>query len=71
MHLYFYYEVYDPALAPAIRVVTSIAFFRGGCRVFETTPVVATALNGSDRKGVRFQFDAAVRQRLRITVRRC
>ena len=42
-HLYFYYEVYDPALAPAIRVVTA--------------PVVATALNGSDRKGVRFQFD--------------
>ena len=56
-HLYFYYEVYDPALAPAIRVVTSLAFFRGGHRLFETAPVVATALNGSDRKGVRFQFD--------------
>jgi len=51
--------VYDPGLAPAIRVVTSIAFFRGGRRVFETAPVVATALNGSDRKGVRFQFDVA------------
>src|SRR5205823_8031639 len=29
-HLYFYYELYDPALAPAIRGVTSPALFLGG-----------------------------------------
>ena len=33
-HLYFYYEVYDPA-AP-VKVLTSIAFFRGRQRAFET-----------------------------------
>src|SRR5471030_3560675 len=38
-HLYFYYEVYDP-VAP-VNVVTSIAFFRGRVRAFET-PVVHT-----------------------------
>ena len=36
-HLYFYYEVYDPA--QPVKVMTSIAFFRGKVRAFET-PVV-------------------------------
>src|SRR5207244_11406317 len=35
-HLYFYYELYDPARTPAPKVLTSIAFFRGKVRVFET-----------------------------------
>jgi hypothetical protein len=53
-HLYFYYEVYDPA--QPVKLMTSIAFFRGRQRVFET-PVVQTAeLAGSDKKAV-FQFD--------------
>ena len=54
-HLYFYYEVYDPA--QPVNVMTSIAFFRGRQRVFET-PVVQTAeLGGSDKKTAVFQFD--------------
>jgi hypothetical protein len=65
-HLYFYYEVYDPARttseaaasAPrSIRIVTSLTFFRAGVRVFETPPVEATALNGADRQSTVFQFD--------------
>ena len=64
-HLYFYYEVYDPARAPAeaedrsqpIRLVTSIQFFRGRVRAFETAPVQMTTLTAADRKAVIFQFD--------------
>jgi hypothetical protein len=69
-HLYFYYEVYDPAkpssgasdasAAPAtsgIKVLTSIAFFRGKVRAFETPVVEATELTASDRRTAVFQFD--------------
>jgi VWFA-related protein len=78
-HLYFYYEVYDPAKpaaaasagtappqpiapaqaasAPAIRVLTSIAFFRGKVRAFETPTIEATELTSPDRKTAVFQFD--------------
>ncbi|HMB81430.1 MAG TPA: VWA domain-containing protein, partial [Vicinamibacterales bacterium] len=54
-HLYFYYEVYDP-VAP-VNVVTSIAFFRGKVRAFETPAVQTTELGGSDKKTAVFQFD--------------
>jgi VWFA-related protein len=54
-HLYFYYEVYDPA-APT-KVLTSIAFFRGRQRAFETPLVQTTELAGSDKKTAVFQFD--------------
>jgi hypothetical protein len=65
-HLYFYYEVYDPAHqaasagsspAQAIKVLTSIAFFRGKVRAFETPLVEATELTAPDRKTAVFQFD--------------
>jgi hypothetical protein len=66
-HLYFYYEIYDPAhAAPAgsgaapqqgIKVLTSIAFFRGRVRVFETPLVETTELTAADRKTAVFQFD--------------
>ncbi len=56
-HLYFYYEVYDPARAPQIKLVTSIAFFRGRVRAFETPAVEATELTAPDRKTAVFQFD--------------
>ena len=61
-HLYFYYEVYDPAhAAPGqsagpVKVVTSIAFFRGKLRAFETPPVETTELVADHKKAV-FQFD--------------
>ena len=54
-HLYFYYEVYEPA-QPA-KVLTSIAFFRGKQRVFETPLVETTELAAADRKTAVFQFD--------------
>jgi VWFA-related protein len=54
-HLYFYYEVYDPA--QPVSVMTSIAFFRGRQRVFETPVVQTTELGGSDKKTAVFQFD--------------
>ena len=57
-HLYFYYEVYDPA-AP-VKVLTSIAFFRGGQRAFETPLVQQTELAGQGRKAAVFQFDVPV-----------
>ncbi len=65
-HLYFYYEIYDPAhgagdrsasTGGAIKVLTSIAFFRGRVRAFETPLVVATTLTAPDRKTMVFEFD--------------
>ena len=56
-HLYFYYELYDPARTPAPKVLTSIAFFRGKVRVFETPLVEATTLAGADKNTAVFQFD--------------
>ncbi len=54
-HLYFYYEVYEPA--QPVKLITSIAFFRGRQRLFETPPVETTALSAPDRKTAVFQFD--------------
>jgi VWFA-related protein len=54
-HLYFYYEVYDPA--QPVKVLTSIAFFRGKTRAFETPVVPTTELAGADKKTAVFQFD--------------
>jgi len=54
-HLYFYYEVYEPA--QPVKLLTSIAFFRGRQRLFETPVVEATELAAADRKTAVFQFD--------------
>jgi VWFA-related protein len=54
-HLYFYYEVYEPA--QPVKLMTSIAFFRGKVRAFETPVVETTQLGGSDKKTAVFQFD--------------
>ena len=62
-HLYFYYELYDPAHASSagsaapIKVMTNIAFFHGRVRAFETPLVEATALTAADRKTTVFRFD--------------
>jgi VWFA-related protein len=45
------------ATTSAIRVLTSIAFFRGKVRAFETPVVEATELTVPDRKTAVFQFD--------------
>jgi VWFA-related protein len=56
--LYFYYEVYDPALADAApQVRTSLAFYRGGVKVFETPMVERTTVDEPSRRAVIFQFE--------------
>jgi VWFA-related protein len=56
--LYFYYEVYDPAVAASgsPRLLTSIAFFRGRVKTYETPLVEVTKLDAPDRKAAIFQF---------------
>ena len=56
--LYFYYEVYDPAVdngAPELR--TSLAFYRGTVKVFETPVVVRSTIDAPDRHAAIFQFE--------------
>ena len=56
--MYFYYELYEPSLdaAAALRVRTSLAFYRGRIKVFETPVVERTVLDDPARKAVIFQF---------------
>ena len=56
--LYFYYEVYDPAQdsgTPQLR--TSLAFYRGRVKVFETPVVERTMIDSADRHAAIFQFE--------------
>jgi hypothetical protein len=56
--VYFYYEVYDPALAeqaPDLR--TSLAFYRGSVKVFETPLVERVTIDEPSRRAVIFQFE--------------
>ena len=56
--LYFYYEVYEPGEVdggPQIR--TSLAFYRGKVKVFETPPIERSTLDAADRKAAVFQFE--------------
>jgi VWFA-related protein len=57
--MYFYYEVYDPALSPggAPKIDTSLAFYRGRVKVFETPVVEHTTIDAPDRHAVVFQFE--------------
>jgi hypothetical protein len=61
-HLYFYYEVYDPARKPELRLLTSIQFFNGKVKVYETPLVEARELNAPQRKAAVFQFDVPLSQ---------
>ena len=91
-HLYFFYEVYDPAKdkepAPSpqnaqerrvpgtapdskekptpvknpIHVMTSIQFFNGKVKAFETPLIEARQLNAPERKAAVFQFDVPLAQ---------
>lgn len=61
--VYFYYEVYDPAVteqSPDVR--TSLAFYRGGVKVFETPVVTRTAIDEPNRRAVVFQFEVPAEQ---------
>jgi VWFA-related protein len=58
--LYFYYEVYDPALDNGMpQVRTSLAFYRGRVKVFETPIVERTMLDAADRRAAIFQFEVS------------
>jgi len=62
--IFFYYEVYDAALAtaggPELR--TSLAFYRGKVKVMETPVVVRRTVDAGDRKAALFQFEVAAGQ---------
>lgn len=57
--MYFYYEVYEPATtggqAPSLK--TSLAFYRGAVKVFETPLVERNTLDAADREAALFQFE--------------
>ena len=57
--LFFYYEVYDPGQAngstPQLR--TSLAFYRGKVKVFETPVVERTSVDAPERHAALFQFE--------------
>ena len=85
-HLFFFYEVYEPAkdkspapvAAPAddksaakeksptiknpIHLLTSIQFFNGKIKAFETPLIEARQLNAPERKAAVFQFDIPLSQ---------
>lgn len=56
--IYFYYEVYEPAVVQAgsPKLLTSITFFRGRTKVYETPLVEVTRLDAPDRKAAVFQY---------------
>jgi VWFA-related protein len=56
--MYFFYEVYDPASADsAPDVRTSLAFYRGKVKVFETPVVERFRLDDPSRKAAVFQLE--------------
>ena len=56
--LFFYYEVYEPGVADgAPHLKTSLAFYRGKVKVFETPAIERSAVDVPDRKAALFQFE--------------
>jgi VWFA-related protein len=57
--LFFYYEVYDPGQSngTGAQLRTSLAFYRGKVKVFETPVVERTAIDVPDRRAALFQFE--------------
>lgn len=56
--LYFYYEVYEPAMVdnrPQLR--TNLTFYRGKVKVYETPIVERTSLDAAERKAAIFEFE--------------
>jgi hypothetical protein len=56
--LYVYYEVYDPAAeSGSSQLRTSLVFYRGKVKVFETPVVERTRVDAADRHAALFQFE--------------
>jgi VWFA-related protein len=54
----FYYEVYDPASAESVSDIrTSLAFYRGKVKVFETPVVERAAVDDASRKAALFKLE--------------
>ena len=64
--LFVYYEVYDPRAGASDRpsVRTSLAFYRGGVKVYETPVIERTTLDEPRRGAVLFQFEIPAAQLL-------
>jgi VWFA-related protein len=69
--MYLYYEVYSPAALKGelktkdsgkVRVLTSIQFFKGKVKAYETSLVEAKDLNTPERKAASFQFEVPLSQ---------
>ena len=60
--MYFYYEVYDPAVdaAGAPKLKTSLAFYRGRVKVFETAVPDHVTIDDVERKAAIFQLQLPV-----------
>jgi VWFA-related protein len=56
--LYFYFEAYEPARGPAgeVRLLASLAFFRGGARRYQTPIVEVSRLEAAERGAALFQL---------------
>src|SRR6185437_9460321 len=67
-HLYFYYEVYDPAQADGakskndVRLLSNVAFFQGKVKSYETPLVETKSIAVQDRKAAIFQLDVPLSQ---------
>jgi len=56
--LYFYYEVYDPGAENGVpQLRTSLAFYRGRVKVFETALTERMQVDAADRHAAVFQFE--------------
>src|SRR5438046_9970160 len=59
-HLYFYYEIYDPAKPAeatdksAAHVLTNVAFYKGSVKAYETPIIAADQVNTRERKARAF-----------------
>ena len=67
-NLYFYYEVYDPAREEkdnnknAVRLLSSIVFYKNNVKAYETPLVQADELNVPDRKATAFELQVPLAQ---------
>jgi VWFA-related protein len=70
-HLYFYYEVYDPAHVTAagkaadnsdVHLLTNVDFFQGRVKAYESPLVEVKQLASKDRRAAIFQLDVPLNQ---------
>jgi VWFA-related protein len=68
-NMYFYYEVYDPAREEkdssnknAIRLLSSVVFYKNNVKAFETPLVQADEVNVPDRKATAFELQVPLAQ---------